>query len=187
MRYEVKSIGVWALIKITFFLSLALGFLLGLFYAIVIIPIVTAVGGLAGMGGSAFEEMPSVGVLAIILPIMFALFAAVFNSLLVMILAAVYNLIARLLGGMEMHLDLLPETGYSPAAPTTPPAYTPMAPPIAPTGLTPAPPPPGYRPTPPSSVAASVAPQPEMRPETFEETPPAPSEPDEDGPRHDES
>ena len=33
MRYEIKSLGAWAFVKVSFFLNLIIGFVFGLLYA----------------------------------------------------------------------------------------------------------------------------------------------------------
>ena len=42
MRYEIKSIGIWALIKISFFLNLVMGFITGVVYSFFLAAILSA-------------------------------------------------------------------------------------------------------------------------------------------------
>lgn len=186
MRYELKSIGIWPFIKVVFFLNLVFGFLFGVFYAIILVPIMSAVSSMTGFESPGMDQMPSIGSLLIIMPIMFALFSAVFNTILALIVAAVYNGIARLLGGFEFNFDALVEAApvhathaAGPQASYLAQAPSPTAPPEAPSP--PPPPPQFHQPAPPPSS------QPGTQFGTVSESRIAGEEPDEDPPRSDQT
>ncbi|MFH2036517.1 MAG: DUF3566 domain-containing protein [Candidatus Zixiibacteriota bacterium] len=112
MKMELKSIGYWSLLKISFVVNLVIGFLMGLFFAIftgLFMTVAEKFGGLSGMG-MASDEFPSIGIMIILYPIMFSLGAAFFNTILYLIIAFVYNMTAKLLGGIELSLNEVIET-----------------------------------------------------------------------------
>ena len=118
MKYELKSIGAWSFIKISFIVNLIVGFLIGLLYAMFLIPFLTLMGNAGPFGTQTdidFSDVP-IGVMIIILPIMFAFGGAVFNTIFGLIVIGVYNLAARLLGGLEFNLNPTQVAGPSPAA-----------------------------------------------------------------------
>lgn len=107
MKFELKSISVWSAIKVGFFLNLVLGFVMGLVLALFMAPIMAIMSSVAPTdvyGGTDFSGM-SIGILLIILPISYALIGAVLGTIMFAIGAAVYNLIARIMGGFEMKLE----------------------------------------------------------------------------------
>lgn len=149
MRYEVKSIAIWPLIKVSFFLSMIVGFLFGLLYAIFLSFIMTIASSIPILdtGELALEDL-SVGILLIVMPIVGAIAGAVFHTLLVVVLAGIYNLIARVVGGYEIRLKRVEEpVPPPPARPVT--AHTTATPP-------PPPPPPSHN----SPAASPGVPEP---------------------------
>lgn len=157
MRYELKSIGIWAFVRVSFFLHLIVGFLFGLFYAAMLMLILTVAssGPLDTMSDLPFD-MRAVGpLLMIILPIAFAVGGAVMGTLIGVVLIAGYNLIVRMTGGFEFELAAtsLPAPGAPATAvpkPVDPLAFMPPPPPPpgSPT-IGPITPPPTYNPPPP--------------------------------------
>ena len=139
MKYELKSIGVWAFTKVAFFVNVVLGFLAGIFYALMMIPLLVlpqAGGPFGGYGGFDFDGM-SIGVLLIVLPILFSMGFGVFYTIGCIILVLVYNLFAKLVGGMEFTFSPVgeapPPAGVAPVAPPPPPPPdTPPPPPVTP-------------------------------------------------------
>ena len=82
MRYELKSISVWAVVKVIFLLSLVAGFLGGIVMAMFMGVFMTLASGLGQLGGSeAFPVDLSFGALMILLPIGYALGGAFFNTI----------------------------------------------------------------------------------------------------------
>jgi hypothetical protein len=135
MRYEVKSVGVWAFVRISFFLNLIIGFLIGLLYAAMLGVIFAAAESVGEFGDLPFDPSRFGAALIIILPVLFAAVCAVFNTLLGVIMIVAYNLIVKMTGGFEMTLEPV-------ATPTAPAAAAPMQ-------STPPPPPPAWNPPPP--------------------------------------
>jgi len=139
MKLELKSIGYWSLIKLSFILNLIIGFIMGLFFAIftgTLISIMEQFGGFAGMG-MIESDMPPIGFLLIFYPFLFSFGAAFFNTILYLIIAFVYNIIAKLIGGLEFEFgEVRPAlVSYGPA-----PGY--KQPPSAPSERSTPPPPP---------------------------------------------
>ncbi|MBU0983748.1 MAG: DUF3566 domain-containing protein [candidate division Zixibacteria bacterium] len=149
MRYELKSIGIWSFVKISFFLNLVLGFVFGIFYALMFGFILAATSSLTpGMGGLPMEDV-SIGMLVVIMPFMFAFFMAVFNTIFGLIAIGAYNLICRMTCGLELHFEPVQATTTTlapPPVPSTapqpgpPPPPPPAAPPQAPPRVEPEPP-----------------------------------------------
>ncbi|MBN1212669.1 MAG: DUF3566 domain-containing protein, partial [candidate division Zixibacteria bacterium] len=136
MRYELKSIGIWALIKVSFFFNLIVGFLAGLLYGMMFSFFMAVFANLPFARNEIPDlEMP-VGAMMVILPFICAIGAAVFHTLIFIVMAFIYNIIAKLTGGMEFELN--PVT----VAPVPPPPAQPI------TGYTSAPPPPQTPPSP---------------------------------------
>ncbi|HWR83240.1 MAG TPA: DUF3566 domain-containing protein [Candidatus Deferrimicrobium sp.] len=146
MRYEIKAIGLWPFIKVSFFFNLVIGFLFGLFYALFAGFIITILSRLAEFQPEGlefdFEPLP-VGLLIVVLPILFAVMGAIFYTLIGVVLAAIYNLIARLVGGYELDLEAVPNvmtpstggpplTGYTAASTYAPPPIPGSTPPASP-------------------------------------------------------
>ncbi|MCK4857020.1 MAG: DUF3566 domain-containing protein [candidate division Zixibacteria bacterium] len=122
MKYELKRIAVWPVIRITFMLSLVLGFITGIFYAIFI----TMFAFLPMQMGGTFGSEPDLpmavgGILLVIMPIFMAGFMAVINTIMAIITTLVYNLAARLTGGLEWELAPLDKRVIQPASTTPPP------------------------------------------------------------------
>ncbi len=153
MRYEIKAIGFWPFIKVSFFFNLIVGFLFGLLYALMLSVIMTIAGQLSNFPieglGIDIEEL-SIGGLVVIIPIMFALLGAVFYTLIGIVLIAIYNMIARLVGGLE--LDLKAVTAEPHPTPAPPAAGivigAPVVGPTQPYGPPPTTPPPAMPPAP---------------------------------------
>ncbi|UCD62635.1 MAG: DUF3566 domain-containing protein [Candidatus Zixiibacteriota bacterium] len=152
MRYELKSIPIWPLTKVAFFVHLVVGFLVGLLYAALLFPFMAA---LMNLPEFQAEELGIVvaplGIVAIMMPFVMALSGAFFGTIFTVILAAVYNLIARLLGGLELNLAAVESavTASGAAASRSPVQSAPVdrpPPPPPPVADSPPPPPPVDRP-----------------------------------------
>jgi hypothetical protein len=183
MRYELKSIGVWAYLKIAFFLNLIIGFIGGLVFAAIFSFEIAMMRnlGIEPSGGISFEDFPT-GILMIIFPILGAIGGAVFYTIFGLIFVWIYNLVAKLTGGFELDLRSVEPIQPPPAQPYVAPAAAPQFQPTVP----PPPPPPGSTPPPPPPPPQpSVAPPPPPREETPPPPPPdaEPPPPGEDYPR----
>lgn len=164
MRYELKSITVWPFFKVAFFFNLIVGFIGGACYALFMVPMMAIMSNMPQFQAVdlPMEDFP-IGMMLIILPIVFALFGAVFWTIFGLIAVLAYNLIGRVVGGLEFDL-----TQIQPVAPVAPTLYAqtaavtptvapvpPPAPPIAPPALPTAPP------TPDAEVSKNVPPAPD--------------------------
>lgn len=163
MRYEVKSIGMWPFIKVSFFFNLVVGFIFGLLYAVFAGFIMTIMSRLSQFQPGLFDfdlEPIPIGFMVVVLPIMFAIMGAIFYTIIGVILALIYNLIARIVGGYELVLESVgegmpmtppgqPLTGYTGAPSYVPPTAPPPPPqPTAPPDTQQTPPPPDVPPPP---------------------------------------
>ncbi len=120
MKLELKRIGVWSLVKISFVVNLIFGFILGIFYAF-LFALMAALPVNMEEGSSGMFSVFA-GVAAILLPFICAIACAVFNTILAAIGGWVYNLIAKATGGIELEyspvVQMVPATtapaGYEP-------------------------------------------------------------------------
>ena len=86
--------------------SLVLGFLFGVFYAL-FIAFIMAVGSSIDPYASQEFGAISAGILVIFVPIFMAFFMAVSNSIAALVCAVVYNFVARTMGGIEYDVEVL--------------------------------------------------------------------------------
>jgi hypothetical protein len=169
MKYEVRAISIWTVFKVSFVLHTVFGFLMGVFYAISFIPMMQMMSKFGRFPGAfPVEDMP-VGILMILFPIMFAIGGAFFGTLSSLILALLYNLVARLMGGLQLTLNPVEEATPAPpqrsvqgtnevAAQPAPPPPPPMETPPPPPPVMQAPPEPTVAPTAPVEPQAPEAP-----------------------------
>jgi hypothetical protein len=110
MRYELKAIGVWASVKVLFFVNLSIGFVLGILYVPFMYIWLSA---FAEMGmGEEFGFSPAdfpIGLMLIIFPIGIAIFSAVVYTLLAVLFILLYNGVTRIFGGFEFNMETLAE------------------------------------------------------------------------------
>ena len=139
MKYELRSIGYWSVIKISFVVNLVVGFLVGIFLAIFMSLMMALMGSVGELTGMPFpqDEMPSFGLLIIIYPLMLSLGGAVFNTILLLIIVFIYNIATKVMGGIEIELAEVAvlQPTYEPSTTPPPHAYPPRP-------ETPPPPPP---------------------------------------------
>lgn len=127
MKLELKRISLWATVKISFLLNLVFGFVVGCFYGMIFAMI-------AAIPSPGLEDSPLSqisGVFALMLPFIMAFGLAVFNTIFAVIMLLVYNLAARMMGGMEFEFAKVDEqvAVMTPSIPIPPPA--PAPPPVA--------------------------------------------------------
>ncbi len=151
MRYELKTIPFWPVLKVGFFVNLVVGLLVGILYAMFLIPFVALMSSIPAFesGGFDFGGAP-LGLMMFIMPIISALTWAFFGTVFLVIVVLVYNLTAKLVGGLELNLEKVesrpePVVAAVPPAAQTPPEY--YSPP--PLETRPPPPPPAQPETPP--------------------------------------
>ena len=161
MRYELKSIPLWPVTRVAFFVNLVVGFVVGIMYAVFLIPIVAMLSNIAALESGNFDmQAAPVGVLMMIVPFFSALSSAFFGTLFIVIIVLVYNLVTRMTGGIELNLQQLDQQAAAPApaGPTTT-----AAPPTS-VGPPPPPPPPVSQPQPPPPPKPEDVPPPTESP-----------------------
>lgn len=122
MKHEIVHVDVWSVMKIAFLLCGVSGFIFGLFYAIFL----SIMGGVLDMvGGGEFDEISGLfsGAFGFFMAFFLAFTYAVVGSIMSAIIAWLYNLFARIVGGVKFTLE--PESGQqgrSLSADPTPPS-----------------------------------------------------------------
>jgi len=168
MHYELRSIGIWPLIKVSFFLNGIIGFLYGLLNAFLLSFLLSV------SSAFPFPEVwvdPtdfSLGFLFIVFPVVACICAAVFLTILCVLFALIYNLIARLIGGYEFDLAAVRETA------TVQPVQRPITAQVSVAAPVPAPPPPPpvqQTPTPSSEPSQALTPEPPPASQTDDDRP----------------
>ena len=103
MTYEIKKIDVWSVVKIAFILYGIFGLIFGLFYAVIL----TMLGGILSQLGGEFGEMSGLftGAVGIVTAFFMALFYAVIGSIFTAIFVWLYNVLAKLTGGIRFNLE----------------------------------------------------------------------------------
>lgn len=118
MIYQVRKIDVWSVMKVAFVIFGILGVIVGFFYAIFF----AFMGQMMADFGAAgdFGRMTGLfsGLMGIFMAFFLAIFYAVIGSLMTALFVGIYNLLARGIGGIELHLEPR-ETPPSPS-PTSP-------------------------------------------------------------------
>lgn len=102
MKYEIKRIGVWSTIKVGFLIWGLIGFLFGIYMALMMPMLISMLGSLGPFPGDMDALTP---VALIFLPFMYSFMAAVGGTIITVIVAGFYNLICRLIGGIELDLE----------------------------------------------------------------------------------
>ncbi|MCD6250336.1 MAG: DUF3566 domain-containing protein [candidate division Zixibacteria bacterium] len=128
MRYEVKSLGAWAFVKVSFFLNLIIGFVFGLLYAgfMALMLAISSAMPFDDVGQMPFDTDIIGPMFFILLPFIFAVGGAIFQTLFGLIIIGAYNLIAKFVGGIEMTLDPVEQTQPVHTEPMQPPPPPPL-------------------------------------------------------------
>jgi hypothetical protein len=105
MNYEIKKIDVWSVVKIAFIIYGIFGLIFGLFYA----AILTMLGGFLSQFGEfgEFGDMTGLftGAVGILMAFFMALFYAVIGAVFTAIFVWLYNILAKLTGGIRFNLE----------------------------------------------------------------------------------
>jgi hypothetical protein len=120
MIYQIRRVNVWSVMKVSFVIFAILGLIVGFFYAIFF----AFLGQMMEFAAPGeFGRMTGFfsGIMGIFTAIFLALFYAVFGSLMTALFTGIYNLLARGIGGIELHLE---PSESPPAQPLTPPTST---------------------------------------------------------------
>jgi len=112
-RREVTRIEPRSAVRVGFFLGLLFGLLFGLYSAVMLRAMGDA--GMKMFGGAEAEQLKALGgVSTVLMMIVMGLLGALFHSLVAGLCAIVYNITARMFGGIEYHVqetdsDLIPQ------------------------------------------------------------------------------
>lgn len=124
MRYQLKRIDPWSACKITFLIAGVVGFVVGALYAVAITMMASFVG-MVGMSDGMPEEMGYIvgatGLIAVVIWIVLTILYAVLGALVVSLATWLYNLLAGVIGGVNLTFEAMPSVVPAPAG-TTPPA-----------------------------------------------------------------
>ena len=126
MTYEVRRFDLLAVFKVCFLVYLVVGFLLGLFYGLILMKMISALGPL--LDTPVLDDFQGMSFFAAIaLAVFMAVFLAVIWSIITVVAAGIYNVIAGMVGGIRMELAEItlpfyrPQTPPPPSQPTVPP------------------------------------------------------------------
>lgn len=117
MTYEIKRFDLLSVFKVSFLIYLVLGFLLGLFYGLILMKMIASFSPF--MENQMFEGMINISAAGMFFMVVFmAVLMAVIWAVLTVIAAALYNVLTGALGGIKVELAQPPAGYYS----QTPPA-----------------------------------------------------------------
>jgi hypothetical protein len=150
MKFELKAISLWPFIKVSVILNTAIGFILGIIYALFLGFFLSIASSMSGPLAEEFsgEDLP-LGLLIIILPIAFALIGGILYTIFGVILVTLYNLAASLAGGLEFEFAQVGQFAPANQPPQTQSYYASSYPGYSPptsSGAVPPPPPPPQQP-----------------------------------------
>ncbi len=124
MKIELKRIGVFSGVKTLFVLGGVAGFLIGIVEWMVLAMVSSATGdlssGLNGLDQTGLSDLVagSVGALGLFLPLFSAFAGAVGGVLFGTVLIGCYNLVSRVIGGVEVEWSEVPTQGHPTMAPS---------------------------------------------------------------------
>ncbi len=137
MKLHLKRLSIWPIIKVTFLVSIVFGFLVGLMMAL-FFGFFMALASSFDPNGAKDFGIASAGIMVVFLPIFYAFAIAVGNTLFALVSAAVYNFVARTMGGLEYEVEVMEGNSLSqveaavpapPSQPSSPPPPSPPPPP----------------------------------------------------------
>jgi hypothetical protein len=105
MIYHVRKIDVWSVMKVAFVIFGILGVIVGLFYAVFFAFMSQMLADFGGPGELGRMTGLFSGFMGIFMAFFLAIFYAVIGSLMTALFAGIYNLLARGIGGIELHLE----------------------------------------------------------------------------------
>ncbi len=113
MKYRVKRIPLWPATRLIFIVLLVVGIILGIFYGVLI----SGLGMIMGfLGDSAFgEELPAIGNLGFLMVPFIAILYAVTGTIWMFILIVIYNVVAQVVGGIEIDLTGVEQARFEPS------------------------------------------------------------------------
>jgi len=102
MIQELKKIDIWSLAKIVFLISLFIGFISSLLYAGLFFFMISIVSALAGEPASAVAPA---GAMVLVIVFFGTVTLALFYTAIAILLAVLYNVIARWAGGIRFEFE----------------------------------------------------------------------------------
>ncbi|MCD6335084.1 MAG: DUF3566 domain-containing protein [Candidatus Latescibacteria bacterium] len=106
MHYELRHIEIWPVVKIAFFVCAILGFFPGIAVSLFLWVFSNLIGTIMpGEIGDLSGFPPAMLMMGVILSPLYGAIGAVFAG----IAAALYNLLARWIGGVELNMKAVPE------------------------------------------------------------------------------
>ena len=106
MLYEIKRIPAGPVLKVSFFIFLIVGFIIGLFYGMLIINLIAGLGGLLNGEEEVFSDFAGLGMLGIIMMgVIMSLFSSVILTAVTGLSVVTYNVFAGMLGGIKVELE----------------------------------------------------------------------------------
>jgi hypothetical protein len=106
MRYELKSIPIWPIVKVFFLINIIAGFIFGLLLAIVSSGLISFYNEILQVSNPGYNvELIPLEVLIFMMPLLFALGNAIFTTTLMIIIIFIYNLLVKFTGGIELNLS----------------------------------------------------------------------------------
>ena len=103
VKYRIERIPVWPVTRAAFLILLVVGIIIGLFYGVLISGLGFVMGALGESGWG--EGVPSIGSLGFLMMPFIAVFYAVTATIGVLIWVLIYNLVAHVVGGVELELS----------------------------------------------------------------------------------
>jgi hypothetical protein len=102
-KFELKKIPLWPVTRVAFVMLLVVGILIGLFYGLII----SGVGLIIGALGESYlgEGLTPLGNLGFLMVPVIAILYAVMGTIWVIVLVLVYNIVAAVVGGIELELE----------------------------------------------------------------------------------
>jgi hypothetical protein len=127
MNYEIRRFDLLSVFKVCFLIYLIVGLVIGLFYSLILMKIMGALSPM--IEDEMMRDLGKVGGAGIfMLAVFMAVVVAVVWSILTVIAAALYNVLAGSLGGIRMELASPELTALQRGAPPVPPPPTTLPP-----------------------------------------------------------
>ena len=106
MLYEIKRIPPGPVLKVAFFVFLIVGFIIGLFYGLLIMSFLSSMSGMLGMADQFTSEFTTFGLFGlIIMGVVMSIFSSIIMTIITGLSVVCYNMIASWLGGLEIDLQ----------------------------------------------------------------------------------
>jgi len=106
MLYEIKRIPPGPVLKVAFFVFLIVGFIIGLFYGLLIMSFLSSMTGMLGMEDQFASDFTTFGIFGLILMgVVMSIFSSIIMTLMTGLSVLCYNMIASWLGGVEIELQ----------------------------------------------------------------------------------